>query len=47
MMSLNKYRYELIIEDYEQPSIDTILDIANIIHNEIMCESVEVNRVDD
>lgn len=47
MTGLNKYRYELIIEDYEQPSIDTILDIANIIHNEIMCESIEVNKIDD
>ena len=47
MKELNKYKYELIIESDEKPNIETMLDIANIIHSELMCESVEVNGLDD
>ena len=47
MEELHKYKYELVIEAFEKPSVDTMLDIANIIHSETMCESVEVNELDD
>ena len=38
MEELHKYKYELVIEAFEKP---------NIIHEETMCESVEVNGLDD